>query len=316
MTKTLDLVAIGEPLIEFNQRGAGARDYLFGYGGDTSNCVIAASRLGARAAYISRVGDDGFGRALMALWASEGVQTQGVTIQPGAATGLYFVSHGPQGHEFEYRRAGSAASQMDSRDVPESLVAAAKWLHCSGISQAISTSACDAVLQAVALARKNGTLVSYDLNFRPRLWPAPRALALARQTLQDCELFFPSVDEVELLTGLTDPADIVKWSHDAGAKTVILKLGARGCLVSTGPELTRLPAMAVQAVDATGAGDCFAGACLRWLAAGSDAVQAARHANVAAALSTRGFGAVDPLPRRAEVEACIKAQGVEPDRRS
>ena len=90
----------------------------------------------------------------------------------GAQTGLYFVTHGNAGHRFSYRRAGSAASRMGPASVPPGLVESARWLHCSGISQAISTSACDAVFEAIARARAAGTRVSYDLNFRASLWPA------------------------------------------------------------------------------------------------------------------------------------------------
>jgi 2-dehydro-3-deoxygluconokinase len=305
--KTFDLVAIGEALIEFNQRDPAAPDFRMGYGGDTSNAVIAAARLGASAAYITQVGDDAFGRSLLALWQRERVDTSGVRMLPGASTGLYFVGHDENGHQFSYRRAGSAASLMTPADLPRALIADARLLHVSGISMAISASACDAMFEAVAVARAAGTRVSFDLNFRPRLAPAARALALARQVLRDCSVFFPSVDEIAQLTGIDAPEDILAWSHDQGAQAVVLKLGARGCLVSTGDAVTRIDGRAVTPVDATGAGDCFAGACLSQLATGASMAEAARFANVAAALSTQGYGAVDPLPRRADVDAALRA---------
>ncbi len=212
----LDLVALGEAMVEFNQQSA--TSYLAGFGGDTSNCAIAAARLGARSAYLTQLGDDVFGDQLLALWQAEGVDTCGVARLAGGQTGLYFVTHGPAGHRFSYRRAGSAASRMMPADLPAGLIESARWLHVSGISQAISTSACDTVFEAIARARAAGTRVSHDLNFRPALWPAPRALAVLRATLAQCDLFFPSVDEIEALTGLTAPADIVRWSHDQGAR--------------------------------------------------------------------------------------------------
>ena len=112
MTKRFDVVALGEALVEFNQTSSGEPDYLQGFGGDTSNAVIAAARAGARTAYLTRIGDDGFGRSLLELWRREGVDTQAVDADPAAPTGIYFVSHGAHGHEFSYRRAGSAASRM------------------------------------------------------------------------------------------------------------------------------------------------------------------------------------------------------------
>jgi 2-dehydro-3-deoxygluconokinase len=301
MPKTLDIVAIGEPLVEFNQRGTDPRDYRMGFGGDTSNCVVAAARLGARCACVTQVGDDAFGHALLALWQREQVGTEGVGVIAGAPTGVYFVSHGPDGHRFSYRRHGSAASLMQAARLPRALIESARYLHCSGISQAISDSALLCVAEAIAVARSAGTRVSYDLNFRPALVSASRALELARQTLPHCDLFFPSVDEIRVMTGLDQPRDVIAWSHDQGARRVVLKLGAQGCMVSEDGELLQIPGVPVTPVDATGAGDCFAGACLSQLARGSALADAARVANVAAALSTQGYGAIDPLPHWAEV---------------
>ncbi|MBL8350289.1 MAG: sugar kinase [Burkholderiaceae bacterium] len=301
--KTLDLLAIGEAMVEFNQQQGAPGNYLAGFGGDTSNCAIAAARLGARSAYLSELGDDVFGDQLMALWQREGVATGAVRRVAGGETGIYFVTHGPDGHRFSYRRAGSAAARMDPATIPPGAVESARWLHCSGISQAISASACDTVFEAIARARAAGTQVSYDLNFRPSLWPAPRALAIARATLAQCDLFFPSVDEIGALTGLSRPEEIVRWSHDQGAARVALKLGAAGCMVSDATGMRRIAPFPVQPVDATGAGDCYAGALLARLSAGDPLDTAARAANVAAALSTQGYGAVAPLPRWTEVRA-------------
>ena len=80
--------------------------------------MIAATRLGARCAYITQVGDDAFGESLQALWRREGVTLDGVRVLAGAPTGLYFVTHGANGHQFSYRRAGSAASLMTPADLP------------------------------------------------------------------------------------------------------------------------------------------------------------------------------------------------------
>ncbi len=303
--KTLDLIAIGEPLIEFNQRDPARPDFQMGFGGDTSNAVIAAARLGARCAYITQVGDDSFGASLLALWQREGVSTDAVRVLAGAPTGIYFVSHGARGHEFTYRRAGSAASLMTPEQLPRELIARAAQLHVSGISLAISQSACDTVMEAIALARAAGTRVSFDLNHRPRLCSAQRALELTREVLPRCDLFLPSADEVALLTGIEQPEAIIRWAHDQGAQAVVLKLGRLGCIVSQGAALTRIAGYAVTPVDATGAGDCFAGALLSQLARGAALVDAARVANVAAALSTLGFGAVEPLPRWEQVQAAI-----------
>ena len=308
--KTLDVLAVGEAMVEFNQQDT--TTYLAGFGGDTSNCAIAAARMGAKTAYLTELGDDVFGDDLMALWQREGVATQSVARIAGGETGIYFVTHGhgsEGGHRFSYRRAGSAASRMSPATLPSGLIESARWLHCSGISQAISASACDAVMAAIGRARAAGTRVSYDLNFRPSLWPASRALEMARATLAQCDLFFPSIDEVAALTGLTKRDDIIRWSHAQGAKAVALKLGAEGSLISTADGVQQIAPYPVKPVDATGAGDCYAGALLARLSAGDALADAARAANIAAALSTQGYGAVAPLPRWADVQARLATAG-------
>ena len=95
---TPDILCLGEPMLEFNQQPDGS--YLPGHGGDTSNCAIAAARQGARVGYITHVGADTFGDSFMKLWAEEGVDTSGIRQRPDAHTGVYFVTHGPDGHQF------------------------------------------------------------------------------------------------------------------------------------------------------------------------------------------------------------------------
>ncbi|HUL63881.1 MAG TPA: sugar kinase [Burkholderiaceae bacterium] len=303
--KDYDLVALGEPMLEFNQTVAGEPNYRQGFGGDTSNAIIAAARQGARCAYLSRVGKDTFGDQLRALWQRESVDHSGVLTDLQAPTGIYFVSHGPAGHTFSYLRAGSAASRMQPADLAHGLIERSRFLHVSAISQAISTSACDTVFAALARARAAGTLVSYDSNLRLRLWPVERARAMLRETLDWADWFLPSLEDMQALTGLAEPAAILDWSRRAGARRIVLKLGAAGAIVDDGGERRAIAPHRVEAVDATGAGDCFAGNFLARLIAGDTPAAAARWANAAAALATLGFGAVDPLPRPEQVRAAL-----------
>jgi len=296
---TLDVVSLGEAMVEFNQTQAGQPEYLQGFGGDTSNAVIAAARAGARTAYLTRVGADAFGHMLLDLWAREGVSTEAIDTDALAPTGLYFVTHGDAGHSFSYRRAGSAASLMTPAWLdgePRQLLEAAQVLHLSGISLAISPQACDTAFAAMHAARASGTQVAFDSNLRLKLWPLDRAQACTRHAVGLCDLFLPSLDDMVALTGLTQPDAIVDWGHAHGAATVVLKLGGDGVLVSHAGRREQLPAHPVKVVDATGAGDCFCGNLLARVAAGDDVFAAACYANAAAALAVQGWGAVGPLP--------------------
>jgi len=306
--KALDVVALGEAMVEFNQTSAGQSQFLQGFGGDTSNVAIAAARAGARSAYLTRIGGDTFGQLLLQLWAQEGVNTTGVTTASASHTGIYFVTHGPKGHEFSYRRADSAASRMTPQwlaGAPSTVVRAARFLHVSGISMAISPGACDTVFEAMQLARDSGTQVALDSNLRLKLWPLARAQACIRQAIRLSDIFLPSLDDMLALTGLDDPLAIVDWSHAQGARTVVLKLGADGALVSNGPVREHIAGRRVPVRDATGAGDCFCGNLLARLCHGDAMLQAAHYANTAASLSVQGFGAVQPLPRSNAVFAVL-----------
>src|SRR3954469_11318883 len=116
------IVSIGEPMIEFNQTRAGERQYLQGFGGDTSNMIIAAARQGARTAYVTRLGDDELARMLLKLWADEGVEASGVALDPAAYTAVYIVQHGRNGHVFHWGGGGWAGSRMTPADLPMTLI--------------------------------------------------------------------------------------------------------------------------------------------------------------------------------------------------
>jgi 2-dehydro-3-deoxygluconokinase len=305
MDRPFDVAALGEAMVEFNQTEPGRPLYLQGFGGDTSNAVIAAARAGARTTYLTRLGADMFGDQLMELWAQEGVDTSGVARDLDAHTGVYFVTHGPAGHQFSYLRAGSAASRMTPDWLPRDVIRRSKILHVSGISLAISAAARVTVFEAIRVARDSGTLVALDSNLRLKLWP----IELARETIEraagSCDVFLPSMEDALLLGRVGEADEVIDWSHGLGAKLVALKLGADGALVSDGTRREHIPGRKVRVVDATGAGDCFCGNLLARLAKGDSLFAAAHWANAAASLAVQGFAAVAPLPHARDVQAAL-----------
>jgi len=301
----VDLLCLGEPILEFNQQPDGR--YLPGHGGDTSNCAIAAARQGAHVGYLTHVGADAFGRSFIDLWQAEGVDTTTVRAVEGGQTGIYFVTHGADGHEFSYFRDGSAASRMTPADLPRDALETGQILHVSGISQAISQSAADTVFAAIEIVRAAGGRVSYDSNLRLKLWPLDRARAIIHAGMAMADIALPGLEDAEALTGLSDPDRIADFYLGLGAEIVALTLGAEGTLVATPEKRKRVPGRPVSVVDATGAGDTFDGAFLARIIAGDDPFTAAAYANAAASIAVQGYGAVAPIPRRADVEAVLSA---------
>jgi 2-dehydro-3-deoxygluconokinase len=306
---SMDVLAIGEPLLEFNAATGGgleaAENFAVGYGGDTSNFLVAATRAGSSTGYLTRIGTDPFGTALVGLWKREGIDTRHVIREEGGATGIYFISRGPAGHAFTYYREGSPASRLAPADVPEDAVVQARLLHVSGITQAISASACDAAFHAMAVARANGTFISYDPNHRPALWPTERARAVVMRSVELCDVALPNLVEGRLLTDRTDARDVLAAFVERGPRTVALKMGADGALLAHDGQVTHIAPHPVTEVDASGAGDTFDGYFLTLLLEGVPPIDAARHAAVAAAISATGYGAVRPIPRRADVQRLV-----------
>ena len=299
----LDVLCLGEALIEFNQIPDDTNNtYRSGFGGDTSNTAVAVARQESSSGFLSKVGNDPFGIKLLELWKREGVDCTYVLQHPEFPTGIYFVTHDENGHHFSYYRKGSAASQMTPEDVTADVVSQSKVLHLSAITQAISASSCETAFAAIHQARKSGVKISYDTNLRLKLWPLNQARDVINQVVPMCDVLLPSLDDVTSLTGLQEPKKIIDYYLKLGAKLVVLKQGEQGVLVADGHNESCISGHAVKTIDATGAGDTFDGAFLSEWIRSNDPFKAAEYANAAAALSTTRYGAVNSIPNRTEVE--------------
>ncbi len=257
-----DVVALGETMVLLWPTGdeilENAVTYARSFGGAESNVCIALARLGHRPRWISRLGDDPFGRYVRASLEREGVQVDAAT-DPAAATAVFFkerVAHGPR-RVYYYRR-GSAASHLTPADLGPAQFAGARLLLISGITLALSPSCAATVGHAIDLARVAGLCVCVDPNVRPQLWPDPvdgraamRAL-IARADLallgdEDAAYLFPGLDEEAVLQAV----------RTLGPRTVVLKLGARGAWAVRDGEEARVAPYPVTVVDTVGAGDGF-----------------------------------------------------------
>ncbi len=302
-----DIICLGEAMVEFVLTGEenGHAVYRQGTGGDTSNAAIAAARQGASVGYVTAVGQDAFGTALMGCWQAEQVNTAGVFQSDTDPTGIYFVDPQPEARRFTYYRSGSAASRMQPDLLNHDLIANARVLHLSGISLAISETAFDTCIAAINIARDNNVLVSFDINHRPALCSDSRAIETIAKLLPLVDIFFPSLDEAEDLTGIRGADAVLDHFADLGAVRQCLKMGARGCRLDWDSTRFDQPALPTQSVDSTGAGDAFAGAFLARFIETHNAQDAALYGCATAALTVAGHGAVSPLPSRQQVEALI-----------
>ena len=251
--------------------------------------------------YITAIGQDAPGDSFIAMWVREKVDSTTVIRTDRAQTGVYFVTHDAAGHHFLHYRTNSPAALYAAADLPRAALAAARIFFVSGISQGISTSAADAVFAAIDIARAHGVKVAYDTNYRPRLWPPARAAAVMHAAIARADYVFPGMEDALVLTGRSDPDEIVDFYLGLGCPVVVLKMGEAGAYLADSQHRVHIAPHPVQAVDATGAGDTFCGSFLARILVGDTAEQAARYANVAAALKCTAYGAVAPIPRPADV---------------
>lgn len=291
------LVTVGEGMVEFHAEAPGV--YRQGFAGDVVNTAIHASRLGIRAALLSRIGADIFADPLRAAWEVEGLDLSHAPTVPGD-NGIYFITTDADGERsFTYRRAGSAASRLSPADLDAPWLAGADMILTSGITQAISDTA-QALVAAIAAPPGLRRKLAHDPNHRPALWARRGGEAAARAALAQVQgrvaWLLPSwpADAV-LLPDMPPSAEGAARAFAAEGADVALKMGAEGVLILQGGRLTHLPAQAVaRVIDSTGAGDAWNAAFLAGLIRGEPATRAAAGANAHAATVLGHRGAIPP----------------------
>ncbi|MFF4941669.1 sugar kinase [Streptomyces rubiginosohelvolus] len=336
---TTDVVCLGESMVTFlpSQPGrlADVPSFGRGIGGAESNVACALAAAGHRAAWVGRVGADGFGDHLVETIASYGVDTSAVRRDPFRPTGIYFrtaTDRGTDTHEVAYYRAGSAASAMSPANVPYEELFAGRILHLSGITAALSGD-CLALLRELTAARPGRPLVSFDVNHRPHLWRGGDAdasvlLELARRA----DLVFVGEDEAEEAWGIVgaeairaavpEPSVLVVKRGSAGATVFAsgLRPGPRSSIAggaecggaedaataATGPDtVTHVPALHVDVVAAVGAGDAFAAGFLSATLRGLPVRDRVRHGHLMAAAVLTVPGDLTEPPARDHADRLV-----------
>jgi 2-dehydro-3-deoxygluconokinase len=293
------VVTLGEPLVVLLPTEPVGLDeagsLAVAVGGAEANTALLLARLGHSVSYVSRVGDDPFGRRVVAVLAREGVEVTRVRSDPEAPTGLYLREWLPDGlRRVHYYRTGSAASRMSDADLDEGVCAGARVVLVTGITPALSPSCASAVQRVIALARSARALVAMDLNYRPRLWdPSTARRALVPLIGQVDLLLMGQEDSLAILEADGEPA--MRAAAALGARTVVLRAAADGAAALVDGAVVRAPAIAVrEVVDPVGAGDAFNAAFLSYWLRGRRIEDALRAGNElgAAAVATLGDSAV------------------------
>jgi 2-dehydro-3-deoxygluconokinase len=307
----LDVVTAGEAMALFAAQQAGPLESVDGFqralAGAELNVAIGLARLGLKVGYVSRVGDDSFGRHLQAVLDAEGIDRRHLAMDAQHPTGFMLKSRNDDGSDpaIEYFRRGSAASHLRVADYPGDYFAASRHLHLTGIYVAVSPSTREFVLRAAQDARTAGRSLSFDPNLRPRLWASRADMVDTLNHLASLsDWVLPGLDEGRLLTGHDHPEDIADFYLARGARVVVVKLGAQGAFHASAVGRGRVPGRQVaRVIDTVGAGDGFAVGVISGLLEGLELPEAVARGNAIGARVVQFPGDSDGLPTRAQLDA-------------
>ncbi len=300
------VLSIGEILIDFIVTDGAptldsAETFVARSGGAPANVSVALARLDVPSAFCGVVGNDPFGSRLEAQLAAEGVDISRLRRTADHATTLAYAWKDKRGDGHFWLLRG-ADTRLTSADVLDAGIPRLAALVVGSVSLSSQPSR-DAILESVELARQGNIPVVFDVNLRPTLWPAlASARAVCEEVARKSRLVKLSLDDATGLFGPDiSPRQAIETVLDVGPRAVVLTDGERGSWFNSGPDVSHVPAFAVDAIEPTGAGDAFTAAIIsrslasHWSPLTNDDV---RYAAAAGALATTRQGAWAGLPRR------------------
>lgn len=308
---TTSFVSLGEVMVQFNPLSAGPLRYpkLFEVhvAGSEANMLVGLAKLGYRAGFISRVGNDEFGAMITKFLRGEGVDVSKVKVDPEAPTGIYVVQRHfpvPGQSTVLYYRHGSAASRMGPEDVDEDYVRKFSAVILTGITPALSESCYQATLKAYRVAEASALDIVFDTNIRIKLWKKPEVAKEKLKPFLKAKIVFTNREDLAVLYPGVLTEEAAYSLVDSGAEIVVVKLGGEGAMaVTKGNEVYRTPAYSVPVLeDVIGAGDAFNAAFLATLYKGLGVERALKHGAAAGALVVTVRGDVEAQPTWSDLE--------------
>ena len=315
----IEVVALGELLIDFASKGADSKGYPLMQalpGGAPANFLATLTKYGKSTAFLGKVGDDAFGHLLLGTLNEAGIETRGIQVDDSVFTTLAFVTFDETGdRSFSFARKPGADTQLKWEEVDKALIDEAKVFHFGTLSLT-DEPARTATQQTIAYAKAQGKLITCDPNLRKPLWKSEDA---AREqilwSLNQADVVKISDEEVEFLWNCTPVEGAEKLLNNFGVSLAMVTLGPKGCLMKTKNAACSSPGPKVSPIDTTGAGDIFGGSALSCLLDLNKSIdrlteEDLRHigsfAVTAASLSTEHMGGIPSIQTKDVVLAKIQ----------
>ena len=316
MSEPLQLTTLGEALVVMDPVSRGPLRHVSGFeknlGGAELNVAVGLSRLGHRAGWAGRLGDDEFGKEILAFARGEGVDVSRTSLDSEASTGLYFKEWRALGQlRVYYYRAGSAASRMRFDELDLEYLLSGEILHLTGITAALSESCYDLIERLLSAANERGVRVSFDVNVRRLLFEGRDPRKVLGPLAARADLLFLSDDEADLLFGGSDPDSLKEARRDIRAETVVVH-HAKGAFAVEESGVSAKAAYPVKVVDTVGAGDAFVAGFLSGRLRGWSTEECLDMANACGACAVTVPGDLKGLPTAEEALALRRGRpGVE-----
>ena len=310
-----EILTLGEPMALFLADHEGDLDKIEKFSkfvaGAEVNFAIGMARLGHEVAYITKLGEDPFGKYINRFLLENNINTRYVTYDPGHFTGFQLKSIVEVGDpEVFYFRRHSAASHLQAEDIREIRWDRVKHLHVTGIPPALSPTCRDVTYKLMESAREKGICISFDTNLRPQLWKSKEEMISVINDLAfRSDIVLPGVNEGKILMGSDDPNQIADFYLKEGVSTDIIKLGEKGAFVKTQNTSFQVAGFKVEkVVDTVGAGDGFAVGIVSGLRAGLSLEEAVIRGNAIGSLAGMFPGDKDGLPTTLQLESYMKTK--------
>ena len=260
------------------------------------NVAVALARLGLKAQYFSRFGNDQLGSVMLADIEAEGVDVS-LAKRVDSFTGAMVRNPGKTAPvEISYLRKGSAASTIEPGDILDSYISSTRWLHATGITCAISESGAKTVKHALEKAAQLKIKSSFDLNIRRKLWSEDAARKVLEPLARDVELLIGGEDEYQVVFGKVDPKQILAEVNKRGCKIAVMTKGDQKMRFSIDGNYEEITPPKVVAVDPVGSGDAFTGGVIAGLLSGMSAKGALEQGSICGALVASMFGDWTGIP--------------------